>query len=137
VALGDPDPNLLPAFRAHGSALGADFVSGVLFNGQPFAEDYTVTAFSGFTQVASQLFTAVPSDLNGGFENFSIDLRGSGAFNRVSITTPNAGTNGWDFFVDTITLGIIVPEPPSIVMDAISGLIGLGYWWRRRKRAVA
>ena len=66
-----------------------------------------------------------------------IDLRGSGAFDRVFITTPNAGTNGWDFFVDTITLNIIIPEPPSIVMGATSGLVGLGYWWRRRKQARA
>ena len=30
-----------------------------------------------------------------------------------------------------------VPEPDTLVMGGTAALLGLGYWWRRRKRAVA
>ena len=32
---------------------------------------------------------------------------------------------------------IVVPEPASVVMGATAALVGLGYAWRRRRRAIA
>jgi PEP-CTERM motif len=154
VALGNP--TFLPAFPAHGSAPNlygtTDFadatllsaitldlavaqmftnVTGVLFNGQSFAEDYTVRAFSGASQVALQTLLAVPDNLTvAGFANFSVSSTAANPITRVVFTTPNAGPNGWDFFVDTINV-FSVPEPSSVVL-VLAGLAALGY--RARKR---
>ena len=34
-------------------------------------------------------------------------------------------------------LATAVPEPSTLVMGGTAALIGLGYWWRRRRHAVA
>ena len=49
--------------------------------------------------------------------------------------------------VDATTSGLVtefvfgpvtaIPEPASVMMGATSVLVGLGYWWQLRKRAVA
>jgi len=60
--------------------------------------------------------------------------------NQVSVTdktvTPNQSTTV-DVTGATINVLDVVPEPASVVMGTTSILIGLGYWWRRRKRALA
>ncbi|MBV8609275.1 MAG: hypothetical protein JO034_17690, partial [Singulisphaera sp.] len=39
---------------------------------------------------------------------------------------------------DTLVMGgTAVPEPDTLVMGGTAALLGLGYWGRRRKRAVA
>jgi hypothetical protein len=152
VVLGNP--TFLASFAAHGSppnAYGtADFadpslqstitltfpaaesvtsVSGVLFNGQPIPEDYTLTAFSGLAPVANQTFLGVQADSNvNGFRNFLLSSSTALPITSVLITTPNAGTNGWDFFTDSIqvrvtavpTTPVGVPEPGTLL------LVGLG-----------
>src|SRR5262249_9622075 len=57
------DPSLLSTISlVFPSAETVTSVSGVLFNGQPIPETYTVLAFSGMTQVASQTFSNVPDN---------------------------------------------------------------------------
>jgi hypothetical protein len=157
VALGNP--TFLTAFAAHGSvpnlygstdiadpsllntitlALPAAEqvinVAGVLFNGQPASESYTVTAtlMSGGTQM--QNFTLPASNSSSGFANFSLSSVVSNPITQVKITTPNAGVNGWDFLVDTIQINT-VPEPSALVQAATGGLALLGFCCSRYRRA--
>jgi PEP-CTERM motif-containing protein len=161
VVLGNP--TFLASFPAHGSAPNAygtaDFadpsllstieldlpaaaettsVSGVLFNGQSIGESYEVDYFSGTTMICSQTFSGVQANTStSGFRNFSCSSTLANPLTKVTLTTPNAGLNGWDFFVDTLVLTqgpAPVPEPASLVLVA-SGAAVLGYCgWRRRKR---
>jgi hypothetical protein len=158
VVLGNP--NFLPEFPAHGSppnlygttdvaapsllstiTLNLDAlqaitsVTGVLFNGQNTVasgntESYTVTAFSGATQVDSHNF-ALSTNLNSASSLTSFGLSSSPALpiTRVTVTTPNADTNGWDFLVDTI-VAQSVPEPSTLVMGGTGWLLMMAYGWR-------
>jgi hypothetical protein len=155
VVLGNP--TFLASFPAHGTPPNlygtADFadpsllstitltlpsaedivsVTGVLFNGQPVAESYEVDAFSGASPVGLQVFTNMAADSSlSGFGNFSLTSNGANPITRLTITTPNAGINGWDFFVDTIT---ITPAPePSTALILLSGAVGLLVARRRRQ----
>src|SRR6266404_2255957 len=127
VVLGNP--TFLASFPAHGSPPNlygtADFadptllqtitltfpaaedivsVTGVLFNGQPVAEDYVVDAFSGLTLVAMNTFTGMAAaSSSSAFGNISLSSLAALPITSVTITTPNFAVNGWDFFVDTIT----------------------------------
>jgi hypothetical protein len=158
VVLGNP--TFLPAFAANGTPPNlygtADFadpsllqvitidlpategiflVQGVLFNGQPIAEDYQVNAFSELAQVDAQNFTGVQDSSSSAlsFRKFSLSSSPAKPITRVTITTPNAATEGWDFFVDTLTLR--TPEPSSLVLLLIAALPLLGYYgWRPPKQ---
>ena len=162
VVLGNP--TFLASFPAHGSAPNAygtaDFadpsllstieldlpaaaettsVSGVLFNGQPIGESYEVDYFSGATKICAQTFSSVEANTStSGFRNFSCSSTLANPLTKVTITTPNVESNGWDFFLDTIVLtqnpAAPVPEPASLVLVASAAAV-LGYCgWRRRKR---
>jgi hypothetical protein len=161
VVLGNP--SFLPAFALHGSAPnlygttdiadpslldsitllfpqaeGVLGVSGVLFNGQTIAEDYTVQAFdAGNALVDTFTANGVPDNTDpNGVANFVVSF--ANPITQVVITTPNAATNGWDFFVDTITLRVQpasgVPEPSAWMMmtTMACGLACAG--WRARRR---
>jgi hypothetical protein len=157
VVLGNP--TFLAAFPAHGTAPNlygttdiADptlqstltfmffpaqnftSLSGVLFNGQTFAEDYTVTAHTtGGDQVIT--YTGVEADNStSDFRNFMftslVPITG------LDITTPDSGINGWDFFVDTVAAKsgeAAVPEPSFVSLLGIfmGGLVLI----RRRKHS--
>jgi hypothetical protein len=116
-------------------------VTGVLFNGQNAVasgntETYTVTAFSNATQVDSHNY-ALSIDLTSpnSVTNFSLASTGAQPITKVTFTTPNAGTNGWDFLVDTIVAQGAVPEPSTLVMGGTAVLLGLASgWWRGRIR---
>jgi hypothetical protein len=158
VVLGNP--TFLASFAAHGSPpnlygtadfadpsllstitltlpIAEDIVSviGVLFNGQPVSERYEVDAFSGASLVDSQAFNNVAADSSpSGFRNFSLTSNAANPITRLTITTPNAGTNGWDFFADTITISaaaVSTPEP-STALILLSGVLGLLVARRRR-----
>jgi hypothetical protein len=148
VVLGNP--TFLPAFTAHGSApnlygttdtagpslqstieldmpasAGITSVSGLLFNGQNFAESYTVTFNSGGTLLNTQtLNLADNTDPDGSVGTYSQTGTAALPITQVLITTPNAGSNGWDFFTDTIRLSSTapVPEPSTFLMLSVGGL---------------
>lgn len=132
------DPSLLSTISlAFPSAETVINVSGVLFNGQPIPETYTLLAFSGMAQVASQTFTNVPADNSAsGFASFSLSSTAALPITSVTITTPDADINGWDFFVDTIQVRVgavaAVPEPSALVLASIGAASLLGC--RRRRR---
>lgn len=128
------DPSLLPIITLDlPAAEGVFLVQGVLFNGQNIAENYQARAFSELAQVDVQTFTGVQDNSSPlSFRNFSLSSNAN-PITRVTITTPNAATNGWDFFVDTVKL-TAVPETPSLVL-LTAGLPLLGYCgWRRGKQ---
>lgn len=111
-------------------------VTGVLFNGQPLAENYVVDAFSGATLVDMNAFTGMAASSSAsGFGNFSLSSGAAQPITSVTITTPNATANGWDFLVDTITVtpAAVTPAPePSTALILLSGAVGL--WMVRRRR---
>jgi len=110
-------------------------VTGVLFNGQNITEHYVVKAFSGATQVDSNTFTGVAANTStSAFGNISLSSLAAQPITSVTITTPDAAVNGWDFFVDTITITPFVqqaPEPSTALMLLSSAL---GFWVVRRRR---
>jgi hypothetical protein len=104
-------------------------VTGVLFNGQPLPESYEVDAFSDGSLVAFQIFFDVAGagdPMHNGFGSFSLASDAANPITSVTITTPNTGANGWDFFVDTITITAAVapiPEPSTAVLF-LTGVLG-------------
>jgi len=129
------DPSLLQVVMIDLPATeGIFLVQGVLFNGQPIAADYQIGAFSGLAQVDAQNFTAVQDSSSMlSFRKFSLSSSPATPITRVTITTPNAAMEGWDFFVDTVTLQ--APEPSSLVLLFIGALPLLGYsGWRTPKQ---
>ena len=164
VALGNP--NFLAAFASHGSAPNlygtADFadasllqtitltlptaehvtaVSGVFFNGQTIAEDYIITAMSGGLTVGIASITLPANSSNLDFYNFSFSSTTALPITSVTFTTPNAALNGYDFFVDTINIvpgpTSAVPEPSTLALAGVFGLMGLASAWLRRERAAS
>jgi hypothetical protein len=130
------DPSLLETITVtFPSAEGVVSATGVLFNGQPSAESYEVDAFSGPSLVASQVFTNMPADSSAsGFGNFSLTSNITSPITSVTITTPNARVNGWDFFVDTITISaaVVTTPGPSTALILLSGVLVLVAARRRR-----
>jgi hypothetical protein len=133
------DVTLLPTITlALPAAEGVTGVTGVLFNGQTFAENYSVTARSGATTVASQIFSSVPNaSSSSGFANFSLSSTAALPITQVTITTTsNIDINGWDFFVDTLTISSgasSIPEPSSVLL-VLGGLAGVALGRIRRSR---
>jgi hypothetical protein len=116
-------------------------VGGVLFNGQPVPEDYTVSAFSGLTPVGNQSFLGVPADSSAsGFRNYLLTSSPALPITSVTITTPNAAINGWDFFTDTIqvTTGTAtttpIPEPATLLLFGVGTGALLAYRRLRRRK---
>jgi hypothetical protein len=127
------DPSLLSTITLTlPSAEDIVSVIGVLFNGQPIAEDYEVDAFSGVSLVDSETFAnLLPDSSLGGFANFSLASNAANPITRLTITTPNANLNGWDFFVDTISI-TAVPEPSTALLFG-AGALGVLIVRRRRR----
>jgi hypothetical protein len=130
------DVTLLPTITLTLPVLeGATNVTGVLFNGQLIVESYRIAALSGATTVATQNFSNVPiASSTNNFVNFSVTSTVTQPITEVNITTTgNINVNGWDFFVDTMTIssGAAVPEPSSVIL-VLGGLGTLCYSARRR-----
>lgn len=125
------DPSLLDTVTlTFPSADSITGVSGVLFNGQPTAEDYVVSSFSGAAPLAGNTFLMVPATSDpSGFRIFTLSSSSSAPITMVTITTPNSGINGWDFLVDTVHVQS-VPEPSSLVLM----LTGAALLWKLERR---
>jgi PEP-CTERM motif-containing protein len=122
------DPSLLATITlTFPMSDGMTALQGVLFNGQAFPEDYTISAFSGITPLPGVTFTGVPA-ASSPSDWRSFGLSETMPITMLAITTPNAGINGWDFFVDDITQ---VPEPSSVPLLLLTG--GALLWARRRR----
>jgi hypothetical protein len=131
------DPSLLDTITlTFPSAEDIVSVTGVLFNGQPILENYVVDAFSGAILVDANIFTGIPGAAStSAFGNISLSSVAALPITSVTITTPNAAVNGWDFLVDTITVtpAAVTPAPePSTALILLSGAVGL--WMVRRRR---
>jgi hypothetical protein len=131
------DPSLLSTITLTlPSAEDIVSVTGVLFNGQPVAEDYVVDAFSGLTLVAMNTFTGMgAASSTSAFGNISLSSLAAQPITSVTITTPNASVNGWDFFVDTITISaaaVTTTPEPSTALILLTGALGLLVARRRR-----
>jgi hypothetical protein len=121
------------------AAEGATSVAGVLFNGQGAAQapaDYQVKALSGATTVATQTFLNVPPNTSSnGFVNFSVSSTLAQPITQLTVTTTSdISINGWDFFIDTITISstsTAVPEPSSVLLVLV-GLATIGYGARQK-----
>jgi hypothetical protein len=108
-------------------------VTGILFNGQPLIETYTVTAKSGATIVDSKMLSSIPaSSSTSDFANFSLSSTLAQPITEVDFNAPSdINSNGWDFFVDTIRL-TAVPEPSTLLMMiGAASAIGLRVWRKR------
>jgi len=116
------------------------FAPTILFNGQSIAEDYTVTYMSGATTLGTNTFSGMADTTSAsGFANFSLTSNIANPITSVAITTPNAGNNGWDFFVDTIQLTTAqapsdTPEPGSTALLIGLSLSGAAVLRRRSRR---
>ena len=128
-------PTLLPTLTLDLPTTSFFFtsVSFLIFNGQPITEIYSINGIAGGNPIPPMNIGPIASSIAGGFTNFTFNSLGD-PITRISITTPNANINGWDFFVDTIVLtGTPVPEAPSFVLllAPIAGLALSGRWARR------
>lgn len=115
-------------------------VNGKLFNGQAAPENYAVQFFSGLMSLGSIPFNNIADDAStSAFANFSLSSSLLLPITRVTFRTPNAATNGWDFFVDSINFTTNLgnpnptPEPSTLALVPV-GLLLIRYM--RRKPAI-
>lgn len=96
-------------------------VSFALFNGETFAQSYTVNAFNGTSLVASQNLASLAPNFNSGYG--LVDLTAAGGITQVVIT-PDGRPAVWDFLIDTVAFNqsltslptpvpAPVPQPPA------------------------
>ena len=92
-------------------------VSFALFNGETFAQTYTVDAFNGASLVASQTLTNVAPNFNSGYG--LIDLTSLAGITSVTIA-PAGAPSAWDFLIDTVAFNqnvtsvVNAPPPPPL-----------------------
>jgi hypothetical protein len=114
------DPSLSPTITLDLPTTAFRFtsVSFLLFNGQPIPEAYMIFGMAGGVILDPLPIGTLASASDSGFTAFT--LNSVIPITRLSITTPNAHINGWDFFVDKIVLtGTAVspvPEPSSFLL---------------------
>ncbi len=163
VVLGNP--TFLPAFTAHGSSPNlygtTDFadpslldtitldlpssenvtsLAGVLFNGQGANEDYVLVSFSGATTLQTLNLNLLPTTNASAFSAFAFTSTLANPITKITVTSPNAAINGWDFFIDSLVLrssptGNPVPEPSSAILLCTAALAGGSLFGARKLRA--
>ena len=136
--------------RSLGLQRGTDATS-YFFAGDSLSVTFTQPTFeigiffnSDVTSTTSDLYinTAVGSATNGGpatnFDQstlFFVGLISTTAFTSATIGEVSTAKS---FNLDNLTFGgSVVPEPSSLALTAIAGLMGAGFAWRRRRFAPA
>lgn len=90
-------------------------VSFALFNGETFAQTYTVNAFNGANLVASQTLSSIAPNFNSGYG--IADVVSNTGITKVTIDATGAPP-AWDFLIDdvafnqSLTSVITTPLPP-------------------------
>ncbi|MBV8314476.1 MAG: hypothetical protein JOZ53_06020 [Planctomycetaceae bacterium] len=96
---------------------------GINGTGQIVGEYENGSGLHGFLKEGS---TYTTFDVPGEPDTVAFGINGAGQI--VGLYRNASGSHGF--------LATPVPEPASVVMGETSVLVGLGYWWRRRVRAV-
>ncbi len=119
------------------SAISGLFLADIYFRG-PYSDvaNPTYTFDSGFTiasgdssaTVSGDSLVASPSSYNSGLLDFS------GPITELTMTTNLPTVSVQQAFTLAVNPSA-VPEPSSLAMCGLAGLIGSAYAWRRRKRA--
>lgn len=110
-------------------------VSFALFNGEVFNQSYTVRAFDGINQVASQSLLNVAPNFNSGWGVIDIT-----APNITKVTiTPDGNPTAYDFLIDTVVFNqsitqvinnpippspVILPPPPTVTLPPVPPVKG-------------
>jgi hypothetical protein len=114
------DMNFTPTVGAVGFNVAAGFGGGPV----------TVDVFNGATLLGSTTFTTTSQT---DFTTF-IGASGFGPITGVTVTP----SSGLFVLIDNLSFGAAaVPEPSSIIMTSVGGLMALGIWRRRRRAKVA
>lgn len=97
-------------------------LSFALFNGETFAQSYTVTAFDATNNVvATQHFANILANFNSGFA--LVDLLAPGGISKAVISADGAPTV-WDFLIDTVAFNqnitSVVTIPPQPVVPPVA-----------------
>jgi hypothetical protein len=125
-------PTVTITFGSQVTAIGTEI--GFRFaGGGPSLNGFTATLFNGTTQVGTTYTSA--TNISTGFIGFT----SNDIFDRITFTTLDYGQNGAsanDYQAyDNLRLETVqaVPEPGSIAL-LLSGMMGAGFAFRRRKR---